>query len=171
MRRSSWIVLGICIILILCLGSAYLMSQRGAQTLGRAEAETMLKQMRMAVRHKDAGAIMEYIATGDDVKIDSMRPEQIRLLLVKAFRSMDDPNAEVTNIAYTGTDREATLIFDLKLHNDGPDLNSIPYDGRITLNLQRTTVSHWFGISKTLEWRIVNASTTGQDPSLFGDYQ
>lgn len=170
-KRSSWIVLGICVVLSMCLGAAYLMSQNPTPTLGRREAEAMIKQMQQAVRRKNAGAIMDYVSSGDDVKIDNMRPEQVRLLLVKAFRSMNDPRAEVTNPVFTGNERAASFSFDLKLHNDGPDIDSIPYEGHITLNLQRTTVSQWFGLYKTQEWRIVNAATTGPDPALFGDYQ
>jgi hypothetical protein len=170
MRKSSWIVLGICALLIFGLVTAYFLSQAGPDTLTQPVAESMVKEMQTAVRHKSVNTIMSYLAPSEDLRIANLRPEQIRTLLARAFQAMPEPRAEVNNLTFAGGDHDATVGFDLVIHNDGRDHTAVDYSGHITLQLQRVAVPHLMGLYTTREWRIVGGSTTGPDPSNFGDY-
>ena len=170
MRKSSWIVLGICAALIISLATAYILSQTGPDTLTQQQAEGMVKEMQVAVRHKNLNTLMAYLAPNDDIRVANLHPDQIRVLLARAFQAMKEPRAEVTNLTYAGGVKDATLAFDLAIHNDGPDHTATDYTGHITLQLQRVSVPHLLGLYRTREWRIVAGSTTGLDPSNFGDY-
>jgi len=170
MRKSSWIVLGVCAALILSLATAYFLSRTSPDTLTQQQAESIVKEMQVAVRHKNVDALMAYIAPSEDLRIANLRPDQIRVLLAHAFQAMPDPRAEVSNLTFTGGLKDATLGFDLVVHNDGPSQTAVDYTGHITLQLQRVPVPHLMGLYNTREWRIVSGSTTGPDPSTFGDY-
>ena len=170
MRKSSWIVLGICAALIFGLAAAYFLSQTGSENLTRQQAESMVKEMQVAVRHKNVNTLMSYLAPSDDLRIANLHPDQIRVLLAHAFQAMPEPRAEVNNLTFVGGAKDATVGFDLVVHNDGPNQVGIDYTGHITLQLQRVPVPHLLGLYRTREWRIVGGSTTGPDPSAFGDY-
>lgn len=170
MQRVSWILLGIALLAVLCLGMVYVFSSREPATLTEDRAVAMVHKMQHAFAMKDVGAIMDTIAPGNDIRVAHLSRGQLRGLLARAFQAMRDPEADVSNIALAVAGDQATLGFDLVVHDKSPQLDSIPYTGHITLNLQHVPISHLFGLYRTEEWRIVGGSTTGPDPSNYGGY-
>lgn len=169
MRKSSWVILGVCLILAALLGFIYVRSQPVSETLTQPEAEQMLHQMQDAVAQKNVGGIMEYIAPDPETRIANLNQDQLRLLIARGLRNSGRPQAIVSNIVFAGGTGEATLAFDLVVKDDRPDSVSDRYTGHITLHLRRVEVSHLLGLFHTKEWRIVGADTTGPDLSNFGD--
>ena len=170
MKRSSWIVLSLCIVLAGSLVTLYRLSQRGAGPLTEPQAREMVQNMQNAVAHKNVNTIMSYITTENDARFVNLKNDQLRLLLARTFRNAQDIHAEVTHFAYEGgTANEATAQFDLALNHNEPGLQSTVYSGQITLHLRRMEIPHLFGLYSAHEWRIVGADTTGVDPSTFGD--
>lgn len=169
MQKSSWIMLGICGVLLCCLSFAYVLSRVGSGTLTRDEATAMVHRMQDAVKHKDVGAIMDAIAPAPETRIANMTPDQTRLMLARAFRSMQNPAADITEITFEGGDKDATLGFNLKVYQSVQDMKASDYQGHITLHLGRVEVSHLLGLYHTTEWRITSATSTGPDPSNWGE--
>jgi hypothetical protein len=145
---------------------------RGATVaaLGRRQAELMLNDMRDAVRHKDVGRIMDHISSDPDTRIAGLRPDQLRLIIGRAFHSSSDLKATYSNFAFAGDAGSATVEFDLDVTDNGPNMSADDYKGHITLRLKRADISHLFGLFHTREWRITAADTTGRDPLSFGDF-
>jgi hypothetical protein len=170
MRKSSWIVLGICAALILCLGFAYLVTRSTTpELLTREKATAMIGQMQEAVKHKNINAIMSYVCPDPDTKVAGLDQDHIRKMLVGAFHVMKDPVADVTNLTFTGGNEEAQVAFDLAVRNDAPGQTSTDYNGHVALDLKRVDVTRVFGLFHTKEWRIVNGSQTGPDLTAWGD--
>lgn len=169
MRKSSWIILAICVLVSLGLGVAYLLSRSSTATLSQDLAVQMLHHMQDDVAHKRVNNIMGCIASAPDTRIANLKPDQLRLLLSRAFRSTGQLQADCSNVTFAGGKSDATMGFDLVVKNTEPNMVSEEYSGHITLQLRRVLVSHLLGIYQTKEWRIVGADTTGKDPSTYGD--
>lgn len=170
MHKSSWVALGLCAVLIVCLGGAYLISRGAPEALNQEQATQMLQQMQEAVAQKNVDGIMNAISPDADVHLATLRPDQLRLMLAKAFRESGKLHADCTNIAFQGGTGDATLEFDLSVKQEAPNMVAEDYAGHITLRLRRVDVPHLLGLYHTKEWRIVGADSTGKDPSTFGDY-
>ena len=171
MKRSSWIILSLCIVLAGSLVAIYRLSQAGNGPLTETQARAMVQTMQTAVAHKNVNVIMDHITTEGDAKIVNLKRDQLRLLLARAFRSAQDLRADVTNFRYEGgTGDDATMHFDLALTHDEAGLHADVYSGNITLHMRRMEVPHLFGLYSAHEWRIVGADTTGVDPSTFGEF-
>jgi hypothetical protein len=170
MKRSSWIILSVCIVLAASLVTLYRLSQMGAGPLTEAQAHAMVQKMQDAVAKKNVNTIMSYMTPDSDTKIVNLRQDQLRVLLARAFHNVQDMRADVSDFAYEGgTTDDATAQFNLALVNDEAGLHSEVYRGQITLHLHRMEVPHLFGLYSAHEWRIIGAETTGVDPSTFGD--
>ncbi|HEV2472112.1 MAG TPA: hypothetical protein VGS41_05560 [Chthonomonadales bacterium] len=170
MRKSSWIILGICFVLIAYLAVAYLLSGHTPETLTRADVVRMLQRMQADVAHKDVDALMDTVSPDSSVRIAHLNRDQLRLLLVRAFRDSGKLTANVSNIGLVGGVTDATVDFDLSVQETRPDLSSQIYpSSRITLHLKRIPVSRLLGLVRVKEWRIVGADTNGPDPTYFGD--
>lgn len=170
MRRSSWIVLGVCLCLAALLGFAYVQTRPSSRAPGQQEAFQMLHDMQHAVASKNVSEIMSYIAPGSDIRIANLTQDQLRLMLTRAFRDTGGLQADVKNVAFDGQGDDATMAFDLAVSQHAADLTSADYNGHITLHLKAMDVSHMLGLSHSKEWKIVGAETTGPDPGNFGDY-
>jgi len=171
MKRSSWIILSICIVLAGSLVTLYRLSQMGAGNLTETQARAMVQTMQDAVTHKNVNTIMSYMTTDSDAKIVNQRQDQLRMLLARAFRNAQEMRADVTDFAFEGgTKDDATAQFNLVLKHVEAGLTSDAYSGQITLHLHRQEVPHLLGLYSTHEWRITGAETTGPDPNSFGDY-
>ena len=165
MRKSSWIVLGIGMLLGIGLGFAYLLSHTGPENLTEADAVKMINRMQEAATHKDVGTIMSYISSTSDTKITNLNTDQLRLMLAHALRSANHVRPDVSHIAFHGGLGEASVDFDLIVFNEDKNMSSKDYEGHITLNLRRIDVPHLLGLYQTKEWRVVGGSTTGPDPA------
>lgn len=171
MKRSSWIVLSLCIVLAGSLVAIYRLSQAGTGPLTEAQAREMIQKMQTAVAHKNVNTIMGFITNDSDAKIVNLKTDQLRLLLARTFRNAQEIRADVTHFTFQGgTTEDATAQFDLALVHDEPGLHADVYSGQITLHLHRMDVPHLFGLYSTHEWRIIGAETTGLDPSSFGEF-
>ncbi len=171
MKRSSWIVLSLCVVLAGTLVFLYRVSQMSSGPLTEAQAREMVQKMQTAVAHKNVNAIMDYITTDSDVKVANLKRDQLRVLLARAFHSATEMRADVTNFGFQGgTTEDATAEFDLSLNHEETGLHAEVYSGHITLHLHKTAVPHLFGLYSTHEWRIIGGETSGPDPSNFGDF-
>jgi hypothetical protein len=169
MKRRSWAILVICILLAGGLVIAFLMSQGSTERFGEKEAIGMTQKMEQALRNKNVNAILGFFSPTPETRISGINPDQLRYLLVRYFRNSDRLSADMTNYAFTGSDTEATLQFDLVVHNDGSDSRKEDHSGHVTLHLRRVEVPQLMGLYQTKEWRIVGAETTGADLSTFGE--
>jgi hypothetical protein len=169
MRKSSWIVLGISVALVVCLGCAYLLTRSTPETLTKEQAAQIIKEMQEAVRHKNVNAIMAYVSPDPDTKVAGLDQEHMRRLLVGALHRMDDPRADVANLVFAGGTDDATISCDVAVHNDGPNQSIVDYIGHVTLQLKRVDVAHLFGLYHTKEWRIVGGTQDGPDVTGWGD--
>ena len=171
MKRSSWIILSVCIVLAASLVTLYRLSQTGTGPLSEKQARAMVQTMQDAVAHKNVNTIMSYMTTDSDAKIVNLRQDQLRMLLARAFRNAQEMKADVTDFAFEdGTGDSATAQFNLVLSHVETGMTSEVYRGQITLHLHRQEVPHLLGLYSTHEWRIANAETTGPNPESFGDY-
>jgi len=171
MRKTSWIVLGVCVVLVLCLGAAYILTRTTPDSLNKDRAALIITQMQNAVKHRDVNTIMSYVSSDPETRIAGLEPDRMRRLLASALHRMESPRADVTGLAMTGggdTD-EATLSFDLTVHNDGPGQVVVDYTGHVTLELKRVDVPHLFGLYHTREWRIIGGTQNGPDITSWGD--
>lgn len=170
MKKSSWIILSLCIVLAGSLVTIWRLSQMGGGTLTEAQARSMIQTMQDAVAHKNVNAIMSYIAPEGENKIVNLQPDQLRALLARAFYNAQGLSADVSHFTFAGgAGEEATAQFDLVLSHDEGGMKSEMYTGQITLHLHRVDVPHLFGLYSTHDWRIVAAETTGPNPKEFGD--
>lgn len=170
MQRRSWILLGICAALLASLGFAYMVSQAKPPELTQAQAEKMLMVMNDAVRRKDVGAIMNYVTPESDSRIAGLRPDQLRIMLARAFRGTGRLEPETTNVTFQSNGETATLEFDLNVKSQEADLLATPYSGHITLRLKRVAVPRLLGLYHAPEWRVAGAEHTGRDLTSFGEY-
>ncbi len=171
MKRSSWLILTLCIVLAGALVFLYCLSQMGNAPLTEAQAREMIQKMQTAVEHKDVNTIMNYISPDQDIKIANLKRDQLRVLLARTFHSAMEVRADVNNFGFEGgATEDATAQFDLALNHEEPGLHAEVYAGHITLHLHRTDIPHLFGLYSTHEWRVIGGETTGPDPSNFGDF-
>ena len=129
----------------------------------------MTQKMEAAFRRKDANAILAFISPASGTRVANLSHDQLRLLLVRYFRNSDHLSANLNNYAFASGDADATLQFDLIVHNDGSDSRNQDYTGHITLHFKRVENPHLLGLYQTKEWRIAAAESTGFDISTFGD--
>lgn len=170
MKRSSWIILSLCIVLAGSLITVYRLSQLSGGPLTDIQARAMIQTMQDAVAHKNVNTIMSYIAQDNDIKVVNLRQDQLRMLLARAFHNSQEMHADVNDFKFTGgSGDDANAEFDLSVQHDEAGLRAEVYKGHITLHLRRVEVAHLFGLYSTHEWRIVGAETNGQDPASYGD--
>ena len=169
MRKSSWVALGICVVLAVGLAFAYTLSRSSSETLTREEALALVNTMKEAATHKDVNTIMSYVATDPETRVVNVNPDQLRLLIARAFRSAGKIRPEIAHFSFAGGPNEATMEFDLTVFNDHGDGVSQDYQGHIILKLRRLEMSHLLGLYQTREWRIVGGSSTGPDLNNFGE--
>ncbi|CEK13973.1 hypothetical protein [Chthonomonas calidirosea] len=169
MQRSSWIALGLSVLLIAILTVSYFVSQARPKPFDATQAQQILHDLQVAVRQKDVEGIMQYVAPNARL-IGDMDTQKARLLLARAFRTMQNPEPSVSDVQFHADADEPSVSFDLNLRDQGPDYTSDEYEGRITLYFRQVTITHLFGLYHTVEWRIVHAETTGPNPDNFGDF-
>jgi len=169
MKRQSWIILTVCLLIVAGLGVFYLMTRGGPGPLTQDEAIEMTQKMERAFSAKNANGILAYINPAPDTKIANINQDQLRVLLGRYFRNSDRVSAELKNYTFASGDTDATLQFDLTVHNDGVDSRKEDYTGHITLHLKKVDVPRLLGLYQAKEWRIIGAESTGADLSTFGD--
>ncbi|MCS6777250.1 MAG: hypothetical protein RMJ43_10635 [Chloroherpetonaceae bacterium] len=170
MQRRSWVLLGICMMLLLGLGAGYYLSTMAPPEFTDAEARQVLESMREAVRRKSVGQLMDYIAPDPEVRIAGLRPDQLRVMLARAFRGTGRLEPLTRNVRFQREGEMAVLEFDLEVQSRDVDMLSTPYSGHVTLRWKRVEVPRLLGLYRALEWRIVAAEHTGRDFNSFGEY-
>lgn len=169
MQKSSWIALGVLILLSAFLGVGYIATRPAPETLTKEQATTMLTHLQKAAEGKNTSAILGALAPMPEGKYAELNREQLQWLLNRAFRGSERIRTEITNVTFDGGMQAATLAFDLVVYNGLGSMTSENYRGRITLSLKRVEVPRFGGILKSFEWRIVKADTTGPNLTSFGD--
>ncbi|HLV79657.1 MAG TPA: hypothetical protein VKT32_05220 [Chthonomonadaceae bacterium] len=169
MRKSSWVVIAVCILLAGFLAFAYLWTPSSPETLTQQDGVEIVHKLQNAVEQKKVNDIMDYVSPDPDVKIAGLNQDQLQLMLARAFHNSGNLKANVSNIALDSTRNEATLAFDVAVKDSTPNMLAGDYSGRITLHLRRVEIPHLMGLLHAREWKIVGAETTGPDPSTFGD--
>jgi hypothetical protein len=169
-KRSSWIILAICALLIGLLAFLYMESQQAPPEMTQARITSMLDKMKDAVAHKNTRALMSYVDQSPDTRISRMNTDQLRLTLSRAFSNSDQLEAIYTGLALHNNGDEATAEFDLKVLHHMSGATGDDYNGHIVLHLKRMDVSHMLGLYHTREWKIIRADTNGPDLSNYGDY-
>jgi hypothetical protein len=169
MRKSSWVVIAVCVVLAAFLAFAYLWTPSSPETLTQPDGEQIVHKLQDAVAHKQVEEIMDYISPDPDTKIAGLNQDQLRLMLQRAFHNSGNLQANVSHIALDSVRNEATLAFDVNVKDSTPDMLAGDYAGRITLHLRRIEIPHLMGLLHAKEWKIAGAETTGPDPSTFGD--
>jgi hypothetical protein len=170
MQRRSWILLGICAALLACLGFGYYLAQAPPPELNQARAEKMLEVMKDAVRRKEVSTLMSYVAPDSEARLAGLKPDQMRIMLARAFRSTGRLEPETSNVTFQNSGKTATLEFDLNIKSRESDMLSTPYSGRVILRLKQVEVPRLLGLFHGTEWRIASAEHTGRDLNSFGDY-
>jgi hypothetical protein len=169
MQKRSWIILCVCLFIAAALGIFYLETRGGSGPLTQEQAIEITQNMERAFRAKNANGILAYMAPSSETRIAGVSQDQLRLLLVRYFRNSNRVSADLNNYAFSGGDTDATLQFDLTVHNDGTDSRSDDYKGHITVHLRRVEVPRLLGLYQAKEWRITGAESTGADLGGFGD--
>jgi hypothetical protein len=169
MRKSSWIVLALCVVLAAFLGLIYVETRSEPEALTQEQANQMLHKMQAAVDHKDVNGIMAYVAPDSETHIANLNQDQLRLMLARAFRDSGQLHADVSHVAFQSVANAATIEYDLHVTNRVPGGVGMDYAGHITLHLRRVEVPRLFGLFHAHEWRMVGGETTGPDPASFGD--
>ncbi|HLI47121.1 MAG TPA: hypothetical protein VKV18_00310 [Chthonomonas sp.] len=176
MQRSSWIALGLSVLLIAILAVSYFISQERPRQFDATQAQQILHDLQEAVRQKDVEGIMRYVAPNTRL-IGDMDAQKARLLIARAFRVMQNPQPTISDVQFHDDNEgkgvgleEPSVSFYLNLRDQGPDYTSDEYAGRITLYFRQVSIPHLFGLYHTAEWRIVHVETTGPNPDSFGDF-
>ncbi len=169
MQRKSWILLLISFVLCSSLGFAFFLSRSSPEVLTKESANSMIEEMKKAVSHKSVGGIMAYIAPDPEVEIAKMHPDNLALLISRAFHVSGKLIADCNNLTFVGSGESPTTEFDLVVHHQEQSMTAEDYRGHIKLRWRRVNVPHIFGLYHTKEWRIFSAETDGKDPSTFGD--
>ena len=170
MQLRSWILLGISAALLLCLGLGYYFSTLTPPTITQARVERMLEEMNAAVSRKDVNTLMNYVSPESETRLAGLKPDQLRLMLARAFRSTGKLEPQTSNMQFQDNGNSATVEFDLVINSKESDMVSTPYSGHVTLRLQRVEIPRLLGVFHAQEWRIVSAEHTGRDLNSFGDY-
>lgn len=170
MQLRSWILLGISAALLLCLGLGYYFATLTPPTITQARVEQMLGEMNAAVSRKDVNTLMNYVSPESETRLAGLKPDQLRLMLARAFRSTGKLEPQTSNIQFQDNGNSATVEFDLVINSKESDMVSTPYSGHVTLRLQRVEIPRLLGVFHAQEWRIVSAEHTGRDLNSFGDY-
>lgn len=170
MQKSSKIALLVCLLLLVVLGASYLMARTGEPTFTQEKALAIIHHLEEGVASKNVGEIMSQIDSSPETRLANINSDQLRLLLSRAFRAMNHPKATTSNLNFAAGDKgEATVEFELLITQNGENYTARDFQGHVTLHLKRVEISYLFGLYKTREWRIVGGSTTGPQPSEFGD--
>ena len=169
MQKRSVVILAVCVLIGAGLFAAFILSQKPSGRLTEQDAVAMVERMEQAFRNKNANDVMAFVAPGSDTKVAGATPDQFRLLLVRYFRNSDHVSADMKNYQFAPGDAEATLQFDIVVHNDASDSHRENYGGHVTVRLRNTEIPQVMGLFRTKEWRVTGVESTGPDLSTFGD--
>lgn len=170
MQRSSWIMLGICAVLAGVLGFGYVLSRAASPTLTQTQATEMLQKISSAMSRKDAGTLMAYIDPNPETRVANLKQDQMRLLLIRYFRSSGKINVRTSNVSFVNKGATADLNFDLTVTNSQTGMEAQDYEGNVTLHLKRVDVPRLLGLYQGKEWRVTGADHTGKDLTSFSDF-
>ncbi len=170
MKKSSWLMIGACVVLLLGLWGVYSLTQKPAPGFTEEHVTHMLTAMKTAVEHKDVRGIMSFVDEAPETRISRLNQDQTRLLLNRAFHQSGKLQAEFTKLELHPSETDATADFDLEVKHHMAEGDGIDYSGHITLHMRQVEVPHLLGLYHTMDWRITRAETTGPDLANYGDY-
>jgi hypothetical protein len=170
MKKSSWIVLIVCGVLTCLLVFLYVQSSRPAPEMSPARMAVMLDSMKQAVVRKNVSALMSYVDQSGDTRITSLNPDQLRILLNRAFRQSENLVPTYDNLSVHQDGSEEIAEFDLSMNQQMQDAIAHDYNKlHIKLHLHLVEVPHLLGLYHTKEWKISRAESN-LDLANYGDY-
>ncbi|MBC7528607.1 MAG: hypothetical protein H7308_13795 [Chthonomonadaceae bacterium] len=164
MKTSSRLALGGIFALFALLFLGYRLTRTEPAIFTMEKASALLQRMETAVEKKDAGMLLGEVSSSPGVKLNGLKEEQIRFMLAKAFRSTGKLKATTDNVKFSGGDSEAQVNFHVVVKDYGNDATSELYNANLMMRFRREEVSHYLGLVKSQEWRIVEVNSDG--PSL-----
>ena len=162
MQKSSWMLLGVVAALGAFLAFAYVSSHSDPGPMTETQANALLDTLKDAVARKDANAILATISPAPETRIKDMTPDRLRGLLSQGFRYSEQMDAQTANVHFQGGDTEASLEYDLTIHNTLPGvISNRPY--HVNMTLRPVETPHFLGLYHTKEWKIIGATADGPD--------
>jgi hypothetical protein len=156
MRRSSIIILGVCLFLLILLVMIYVpLHNQSKPELTQQDAEKMLRDLGDAFQRESSSAVLSFASP--DAKVAGRDLENIRTLLNQAFHAMKDPKVEWENVALNreGPEVHVTAKVTVKDLGDG-SAGSVPYSSNMGFKLERRAEPHLFGLVQVYTWKIVD---------------
>src|SRR4051794_31320737 len=98
MRRSSMIILGVCLFLLILLVMIYVpLHNQSKPEMTQEDAVKMLNDLGDAFQRGSASGVLSFASP--DAKVAGRDLDNIRTLLNQAFRAMKNPKVEWENVA------------------------------------------------------------------------
>jgi hypothetical protein len=169
MSYRSWIIIAICAVLLGFLALGYFETRPDSDSFAMAQAVAMLNSMKTAMHDKSVDGIMRYIDERPDERLAGISPAQIRALLANFFRQSGDVDANYSHLQLTSGPNDTWVEFDVTIKNALTSVGATDYTGHVTMHMTRVEVPRLLGMFHAMEWRIVQATTTGPQLNEFGD--
>ena len=109
MKKTSWVILGVCALLCAGLSALYFLTQNAPKTFAREDAIRVVEKLQASFHSKRPGEIMSKISPDSEVKLAKLTPDQVHAMLMNYFRNSDTLNAETSSYAYTEGQEDNTL--------------------------------------------------------------
>lgn len=168
MKRNSLIaVIAACLLLGLAFVLFLRPFDRKAPPLTSGAMEGLLRTGGSYLLHRDIDGLMSLTVPG--ARIMGKRPEQTRMLLVRAMRDLGPGGAELrwTGLSVTPEGDGYQVSADMQVLERGGASQTTFYSGRVIYRMQRVKYSRWLGLAEVEEWRIGDISLSV--PPLFSD--
>jgi hypothetical protein len=156
MRRSSIIILGVCLFLLILLVMIYVpLRSQSKPEMTQQDAEKMLNDLGDAFQRESSSAVLSFASP--DAKVAGRDLENIRSLLNQAFHAMKNPKVEWENVAFSheGAEVHVTAKVTVKDLGEG-SAGAVPYTANMGFKLERRAEPHLFGLVQVYSWKIVD---------------
>lgn len=157
MRRSSKILLALCVVLAIVLAAVYIPLINASQPdFTSKDAVAMLNGLSDALARKNEGDVLAYAAP--DAVIAGRRLKEIRQYLRQAFGVVKDLQVRFQDVALTRVGDTVTVDANVVAgegQSSGP-LTVTYYQSPVRFALKRLAYSHLLGLFRTYDWKVVS---------------
>jgi len=156
MRRSSIIILGVCLFILVFLAMVYIpLRGQSKPEMTQEDAVKMLNDLGDAFQRESSSAVLSFASP--DAKVAGRDLDNIRALLNQAFRAMKNPKVEWENVAFTHEGAEVHITAKVTVKDLGEgSAGSVPYSANMGFKLERRAEPHLFGLVQVYTWKIVD---------------